>query len=102
MKRDTIMIIAQIVGTVVSTRKDEKLEGLKFYVVRELTPALEPTGKEVVAVDIVGAGLDEIVLCAQGSSARQSPQTDGKPVDAAVMAIIDTMNVDGTPTYVKD
>jgi microcompartment protein CcmK/EutM len=96
------MIIAQIVGTVVSTRKDEKLEGLKFYIVKELTPQLKPTGKDLVAVDIVGAGLDEVVLCAQGSSARQSPQTDGKPVDAAVMAIIDTMNVDSTPTYVKD
>jgi carbon dioxide concentrating mechanism protein CcmL len=96
------MIIAQIVGTVVSTRKDEKLEGLKFYVARELNAQCKPTGREVIAVDIVGAGLNEIVLCAQGSSARQSPQTDGKPVDAAVMAIIDTMNVDGTPTYVKE
>jgi microcompartment protein CcmK/EutM len=96
------MIIAQIVGTVVSTRKDEKLEGLKFYVARELNALCEPTGREVIAVDIVGAGLNEIVLCAQGSSARQSPQTDGKPVDAAVMAIIDTMNVDGNPTYVKE
>jgi len=96
------MIIAQIVGTVVSTRKDEKLEGLKFYVARELDAQCKPTGKEVIAVDIVGAGINEIVLCAQGSSARQSPQTDGKPVDAAVMAIIDTMNVDGLPTYVKD
>ena len=96
------MIIAQIVGTVVSTRKDEKLEGLKFYVARELNAQCKPTGREVIAVDIVGAGLNEIVLCAQGSSARQSPQTDGKPVDAAVMAIIDTMNVDGNPTYVKE
>jgi carbon dioxide concentrating mechanism protein CcmL len=95
------MIIAQIVGTVVSTRKDEKLEGLKFYIIKELTPQLEPTGRQTVAVDIVGAGLDEVVLCAQGSSARQSPMTDGKPVDAAVMAIIDTMNINGKPTYVK-
>ena len=96
------MIIAQIVGTVVATRKDEKLEGLKFYVARELNAQCKPTGREVIAVDIVGAGLNEIVLCAQGSSARQSPQTDGKPVDAAVMAIIDTMNVDGSPTYEKE
>ena len=48
------MIIAQIVGTVVSTRKDEKLEGLKFYVARELNAQCKPTGREVIAVDIVG------------------------------------------------
>jgi microcompartment protein CcmK/EutM len=96
------MIIAQIAGTVVSTRKEENLEGLKFYVVRELTCNLEPTGRELVAVDLVGAGLHEVVLCVQGSSARQSPRTEGKTVDAAVMAIIDAMHVDDTPTYEKE
>jgi microcompartment protein CcmK/EutM len=95
------MIIAQIVGTVVSTRKEEKLEGLKFYVVRELTSKLLPTERECVAVDLVGAGLDEIVLCAQGSAARQSQPSDGKPVDAAIIAIIDNLSLDGTPFNTK-
>ncbi len=95
------MIIAQIVGTVVSTRKEEKLEGLKFYVVRELTSKLHPTERELVAVDLVGSGLDEIVLCAQGSAARQSQSSDGKPVDTAIIAIIDNLSVDGTPIEIK-
>ena len=95
------MIIAQIVGTVVSTRKDEKLEGLKFYVVRELTSKLHPTERELVAVDLVGAGIDEIVLCAQGSAARHSQSSDGKPVDTAIIAIIDNLSVDSTPNEIK-
>lgn len=95
------MIIAQIVGTVVSTRKEEKLEGLKFYVIRELTSKLLPTERELVAVDLVGAGLDEIVLCAQGSAARQTQSSDGKPVDAAIIAIIDNLSLDGTSINTK-
>ncbi len=95
------MIIAQIVGTVVSTRKEEKLEGLKFHVVRELTSKLRPTEHELVAVDLVGAGIDEIVLCAQGSAARQSQSSDGKPVDTAIIAIIDNLSVDSTLNDIK-
>ena len=95
------MIVGKIIGTVVATRKDEKLEGLKFYVVDELDMNMNPVGKNTVAVDIVGAGIEEIVLISQGSAARQSSLTEGKPVDAAVIAIIDTIEVSGEARYIK-
>ena len=96
------MILGKIVGTVVATQKDEKLEGMKFYVVKELDLFMQFTGKSVVAVDTVGAGIDEIVLYASGSSARQTLLTDGKPVDAAIMAIVDALTVEGDNIYTKE
>ena len=95
------MVIGKIVGSVVSTQKDEKLEGLTFYVVKELDLSMKYTGKSVIAVDAVGAGLDEVVLYASGSSARQTVYTDGKPVDATIMGIIDSITVEGESVYTK-
>lgn len=95
------MVLGKIVGTVVSTQKDEKLEGLKFYVVKEIDLSLQFTGKHVIAVDTVGAGEDEIVLYASGSSARQTSHTEGKPVDATIMGIVDNINVEGKTVYSK-
>jgi ethanolamine utilization protein EutN len=86
------MKLGKVVGTVVSTRKDEKLEGLTLYLVQDLS--LDMSGKEsfVVAVDAMGAGVGEVVLYASGSSARQTKATDGRPVDAVIMAIVDTVD----------
>jgi microcompartment protein CcmK/EutM len=86
------MKLGKVVGTVVSTRKDEKLEGLTLYLVQDLS--LEMGGKDsfVVAVDAMGAGVGEVVLYASGSSARQTKATDGRPVDAVIMAIVDTVS----------
>jgi microcompartment protein CcmK/EutM len=95
------MIVGKITGTVVSTKKDELLEGFKFYVVDEVDLNMNPTGKYLIAVDIVGAGIDEIVLVVQGSSARQSTYTESKPVDAVVIAIIDSIEVKGETKYLK-
>ena len=89
------MLIGQVVGTVVSTVKDEKMVGLKFQVVRDVSERGKPTGKYVVAIDAVGAGHGDMVLYATGSSARQTPATDGKPADAVIMAVIDSWDVDG-------
>ena len=96
------MILGKIAGTVVSTQKDEKLEGMKFYVVKDIDLTMKFTGKSVIAVDAVGAGEDEIVLYASGSSARQTSLTDGKPVDATIMAIVDMVTVDGKSVYTKE
>ncbi|MCB9249136.1 MAG: EutN/CcmL family microcompartment protein [Ignavibacteriales bacterium] len=87
------MFLGKVIGTVWSTRKDEKLIGSKFLIVKELD--LENNFKTdfVVAVDSVGAGVGEIVLCATGSSARQTNQTKDKPVDAVIMAIVDKLDV---------
>jgi len=96
------MLIGKIVGTVVATQKDEKLEGLKFLMLRQL----DVQGKEkegyVVAVDAVGAGVGEVVLYASGSSARQTIITDKRPCDAVIMAIIDTWEIGGETIYSKE
>ena len=95
------MILGQVVGTVVSTRKDAGLSGLKLLVVRELDDALAPKGQIVVAADAVGAGRDEVVLVAAGSSARLTEATRDRPVDAVVGGIVDEVEEDGSLVYRK-
>lgn len=95
------MLIGKVVGTVVSTRKDEKLEGLKFLLLRQIDVEGQEQSGYVVAVDAVGAGLGEYVLYATGSSARQTVLTDRRPCDAVIMAIIDEWEVDGEVKYRK-
>ncbi|MCK4608821.1 MAG: EutN/CcmL family microcompartment protein [Gammaproteobacteria bacterium] len=95
------MQLGKIVGTVVSTRKDEKLVGLRFHVVKFVDPDGKSTGSFVIAVDSVGAGVGEVVLVAAGSSARQTKTTEGKPVDSVIMAIVDELEIDGKTRYLK-
>jgi microcompartment protein CcmK/EutM len=95
------MLLAQVVGTVVSTRKDRGLLGLKLLLVREVDTKLEPTGNYVVAADAVGAGADEIVLIAQGSSARLTEVSREKPVDAVIVGIVDSVEMSGRDIYLK-
>ncbi len=87
------MVLGKVVGTVWATRKDAQLTGLKLQIVRET--ALDGSLKErfVVAVDSVGAGVGETVLLAQGSSARQTDTTRNKPIDAVIVAIVDTIDL---------
>ena len=95
------MQLAKVVGTVVSTRKDASLEGLKFLLVRSIDEEGRETGSFLVAADAVGAGPEEIVLIASGSSARQTQQTDKRPVDAVIMGIVDSWTVDDVNKYKK-
>ena len=95
------MLLAQVVGTVVASRKEESLVGLKFLLLRSIDLEGKPGGATVVAADAVGAGVGEIVLYASGSSARQTVATDKKPVDAVVMAIVDQWEVGGDTKYKK-
>lgn len=87
------MILGKVIGSVWSTRKDENLVGAKFLIVRHLDLEYRPKDSTVIAVDSVGAGVGEIVLVAQGSSARQTTTTKNKPVDAVIMAIVDKLDV---------
>ncbi len=87
------MILGKVIGTVWSTRKDEKLIGAKFLIVRHLNLDYSPKNSFIVAVDSVGAGVGEIVLVAQGSSARQTTLTKNKPVDAVIMSIVDKLDI---------
>ena len=95
------MLLGKVVGTVVATRKEEEIEGLRLLVVRGLDLEGKPTSTVVVAVDAVGAGVGEVVLYASGSSARQTELTKDRPVDAVIMAIVDQVEVEGKLTWVK-
>lgn len=95
------MNLGMVVGTVVSTRKDEKLVGTKLQVVKQLDLGCKETGAFVVAVDAVGAGQGEIVLYASGSSARQTMITKDRPADAVIMGIVDSIEVDDKIVYSK-
>lgn len=95
------MLIGRVIGTVVSNRKDPKIEGLKFMLVRQVDVDLKELAGYVVAADAVGAGMGEYVLYATGSSARQTVQTDKRPIDAVIMAIIDQWEIGGRLKYHK-
>ena len=95
------MLLGKVVGTLVSTRKDEKLEGLKFLVLQRVNIHGAVVDGYVVAVDAVGAGVGEVVMYASGSSARQTVLTDRRPCDAVVMGIVDTWEVDREVKYQK-
>ncbi|WP_017890600.1 EutN/CcmL family microcompartment protein [Candidatus Caldatribacterium sp. SIUC1] len=97
------MILARVVGTVVSTRKEEKIKGIKFLLLEKIDPVtLQGKGDYLVAMDCVGAGKGEIVFYVSGSSARMTAITEGKPSDAAIVAIVDAIEVDGKVVYQKD
>jgi len=96
------MGLGTVIGTLVASRKEPTLEGLKPRVVRACDVTGNPTGGIAVAVDAVGAGLGEVVLYCAGSSARQTQVTQNRPVDATIMAIVDQIAVDGETRYVKD
>lgn len=97
------MYAARIIGTVVSTVKEEKMKGLKLQVVQPVSLLnLQDEGKPVVAIDAVGAGATEIVLVVGGSSARQTAMTANKPVDATIMAIVDYIDIEGKKVFDKN
>jgi microcompartment protein CcmK/EutM len=96
------MYLGKVVGTLVSTQKEPSLDGLRFMVVRRLDIDAAEASGYVVAADAVGAGIDEVVLIATGSSARQTRLTDKRPCDAVIMAIVDTWEVDGVEKYRKE
>lgn len=97
------MVIGRVVGTVVATQKDAGLSGSTLQIVQAVDPDdLKPRGGFVVAVDSVGAGEGEIVLYTSGSSARQTKTTEAKPVDAVIVAIVDSVEIQGKMVYQKN
>lgn len=95
------MLLAKVIGTVVSSRKDPGISGFKLLLLQNIDPETRKPGGFVVAADAVGAGVDEIVLYATGSSARQTEMTRNRPCDAVVMAIVDEWAIDGSQVYEK-
>ena len=95
------MNLGKVVGTVVSTRKEPSLDGIRFLLVRLCDPQGKETSSFVVSADAIGAGPGEYVLTAAGSSARQTTMTQNRPVDNVIMAIVDTWAIDGKTVYSK-
>ena len=99
------MFLARVIGSVVSTKKDEMLKGSKLLLLRPLLidekdPSQFRNGANtIVAVDSMGAGIDEIVLFCQGSSARQASGLKKLPIDAAVVGIVDSVDVLNKQVY---
>ena len=96
------MILARVVGTVVSTHKTPKIIGLKFLLLEKINPeTMEGLDDYVVAMDAVGTNAGEIVFYVSGSSARYTEATLGKPADASILAIVDAIEKDGRLVYRK-
>lgn len=99
------MFIGRVTGSLVSTQKAATMVGQKLLVVEPLRvneqdkSDLQPTGRTFVVVDTVGAGEGEVVLCVQGSSARFTPETKELPVDAAIVGIVDAVQVGGKRVF---
>ncbi len=99
------MFLGRVIGSVVSTKKDDKMSGRNLLLIRpmlidEKNPSrLRPGQNTLVAVDNLGAGVDELILFAQGSSARQASGLNSMPIDAAVVGIVDAVDVLGKKVY---
>ena len=87
------MILARIVGTVVATRKDPRLEGFKLLVVKPVAPDGKEEPGYLIAVDTVSAGFKETVIVVSGSSARMAEGCKDKPVDSSIVGIVDTVSL---------
>jgi microcompartment protein CcmK/EutM len=97
------MILAKVIGTVVSTQKSEKMEGLKLLLLEKIDPVtMKGKNDFVVSIDSVGAGVGEIVFYVSGSSARATKVTEGRPTDSTVIAIVDAIEKDGIYTFEKN
>lgn len=96
------MTLGKVAGTVVATQKDSGLAGFKLQIVQNVDPVtMDETSSFLVAVDAVGAGEGECVLCCSGSSARMTEATQERPVDAVIVAIVDSAEVQGSIVYDK-
>lgn len=95
------MQLGKVVGSVVSTSKSENIQGLKLLLVQQHSHLNKALDNYVLAVDVVQAGVGDLVLYAEGSSCRQTAPTDKRPVDGIVMAVVDTWEVGGKEIYNK-
>lgn len=96
------MHIAKVKGNVVSTNKTDKLLGLKLLIVVPIDlSTFEEKGQPIVAIDTVGAGIGEVVMLCSGSSSRQTALTENKPSDMAIVAIIDSIELNGEIIFRK-
>ena len=102
------MFVAKVTGSLVSTQKVETMKGYKLLIVEpyrvdpEKRKSLVTTGRTFVAVDMLGAGVGDLVLLTQGSSARMTPETKNMPIDAVIIGIVDQVHVDNGSVYSRE
>ena len=96
------MRIALVIGSTVSTIKNEMIQGRKLLIVRNADTAGKPIGDPYIAVDTVSAGTGDLVMVTDGSSARYTNQTNNAPVDAVIVGVIDSLEMSGKVTYRKE
>jgi microcompartment protein CcmK/EutM len=96
------MIIAQVIGSAVATLKHETLKTTKLLLVSQTDASGKVTGQPFLAVDLVGAGEGELVVVSQGSSARMATGQNSSPVDAAIVGILDSLQVGGAISFRKE
>ena len=95
------MILARVLGSVVATVRADNIEGPGYFIVEPCTPSGTACGSGIVALDLVGAAADEIVLVSQGSSTRQTDITKDKPIDTVIMGIVDIVEEGGKVVFRK-
>lgn len=95
------MILARVVGTVVATRKDPRLEGKKLLIIKPVSPEGKDEAGYVISVDTVGAGFRELVITVAGSSARMADGCKDTPVDSSIVGIVDSLSLDDPPASDK-
>ena len=95
------MILAKVAGTIVCSSKNDGIEGARYLLVEKTDQQGNKNGDYLVALDIIGAGPDELVMVAEGSPARETPLTINKPVDALVVGIVDLIDENYRAIYRK-
>lgn len=95
------MILGKVVGTVISTHKNIDIDGAKFLLIEKCNHKGEKKGDFLVALDIIGAGKDELVMISESTSARETPVTKNKPIDALIVGIIDVIDDNEKVSYRK-
>ena len=95
------MIFAKVVGTVVATRRADAISGAKYLLVEQCGHRCEPRGRYHVALDVVDAGVGELVMISQGSSCRQTEISDRKPVDALMGGLVELVDEQGEVVFRK-
>lgn len=95
------MIIGKVVGTVVSSTITVDIKGARFLLVEKTNQSGQKKGDYLVALDLVGAGHDELVMISESTSARETPVTNNKPIDAIIVGIIDLIDENETSIYIK-
>ena len=95
------MILGKVVGTVISTQKNIDVRGAKFLLIEKCNHKGEKRGDFLVALDIIGAGKEELVMISESTSARETPETKNKPIDALIVGIIDVIDDNEKVSYRK-